>query len=472
MFKSVYTRYIVFVSLLLVFSFTLLVITLSVIVSDYSERTKESIMSKAADGISVTLASYRRDAQTSDQAAGIAAADVRGFADIADSFVYVLDDNGKLLITNDETYPEGEVFMTAETVNNIKRNSASYSVSKIDGTFEEKRLNVFRVSVDDEGNGTLVIVSSLSTRETSVSGPLIRTLLVGSVWILFASCITMYILLQRIIDPLKNLSEAARSFARGKFKTRVQVVGSDEVAEVAKAFNNMASVLEKNEEMRNSFIGSVSHDLRTPMTIILGYVDGIRDGTIPEEKHGYYLDIISSEVKRLSRLVNSLLQITRMQSGEQKYTLTDFNVSEKARQVLISLEKRIDEKQLEVEFNCEEDLTVRADTDAAHQVLYNLMENAVKFVNKGGELKVNITRSDDKAEIEVINSGDGIPPEELPHVFERFYKSDRSRGLDKTGTGLGLYIAKTNVENMGGSIDVVSEAGKYTKFRFDLPLAE
>ena len=472
MFKSVYTRYMVFVSLLLVFSFALLVITLSVIVSDYSERTKESIMSKAADGITVTLTSYRRELQVSTQAAAIAAADVRSFADVADSFVYVLDDSGKLLITNDEKYPEGELLMTAETVNSIKRNSASYNLSKIDNTFAEKRLNVFRVSVDDEGNGTLVIVSSLSTRETSVSGPLIRTLLVGSVWILFASCITMYIMLQRIIDPLKSLSEAARSFARGRFKTRVPVVGNDEVAEVAKAFNNMASVLEKNEEMRNSFIGSVSHDLRTPMTIILGYVDGIRDGTIPEEKHAYYLDIISSEVKRLSRLVNSLLQITRMQSGEQKYTLTDFNVSEKARQVLISLEKRIDEKRLDVEFNCEEDLTVRADTDAVHQVLYNLMENAVKFVNAGGELKVNITRGGDKAEIEVINSGDGIPPEELPHVFERFYKSDRSRGLDKTGTGLGLYIAKTNVENMGGSIDVVSEVGKYTRFRFDLPLAE
>ena len=472
MFKSVYTRYMVFVSLLLVFSFALLVITLSVIVSDYSERTKESIMSKAADGITVTLTSYRRELQVSTQAAAIAAADVRSFADVADSFVYVLDDSGKLLITNDENYPEGELLMTAETVNSIKRNSASYNLSKIDNTFAEKRLNVFRVSVDDEGNGTLVIVSSLSTRETSVSGPLIRTLLVGSVWILFASCITMYIMLQRIIDPLKSLSEAARSFARGRFKTRVPVVGNDEVAEVAKAFNNMASVLEKNEEMRNSFIGSVSHDLRTPMTIILGYVDGIRDGTIPEEKHAYYLDIISSEVKRLSRLVNSLLQITRMQSGEQKYTLTDFNVSEKARQVLISLEKRIDEKRLDVEFNCEEDLTVRADTDAVHQVLYNLMENAVKFVNAGGELKVNITRGGDKAEIEVINSGDGIPPEELPHVFERFYKSDRSRGLDKTGTGLGLYIAKTNVENMGGSIDVVSEVGKYTRFRFDLPLAE
>ncbi len=472
MFKSVYTRYIVFVSLLLVFSFALLVITLSVIVSDYSERTKESIMSKAADGITVTLTSYRRELQVSAQAAAIAAADVRSFADVADSFVYVLDDSGRLLITNDENYSEGELLMTAETVNSIKRNSASYNLSKIDNTFAEKRLNVFRVSVDGEGNGTLVIVSSLSTRETSVSGPLIRTLLVGSVWILFASCITMYIMLQRIIDPLKSLSEAARSFARGRFKTRVPVVGNDEVAEVAKAFNNMASVLEKNEEMRNSFIGSVSHDLRTPMTIILGYVDGIRDGTIPEEKHAYYLDIISSEVKRLSRLVNSLLQITRMQSGEQKYTLTDFNVSEKARQVLISLEKRIDEKRLDVEFNCEEDLTVRADTDAVHQVLYNLMENAVKFVNAGGELKVNITRSDDKAEIEVINSGDGIPPEELPHVFERFYKSDRSRGLDKTGTGLGLYIAKTNVENMGGSIDVASEVGKYTRFRFDLPLAE
>lgn len=470
MIKSVFTRYMVFISLLLLFSFSLLVITLSVMVTDKSEESKDGIMTKAAEGIMLTLRPY--SAGNMANAGESALTGVRGFADVAGAYVYVVNDSGVLLITNDETFKEGARIMDPETVTNVKRSTSSYSMSKIDNTFEEKRYNVIRVLTDENGESAVIIVSSLSARDTSISAPLIRTLLVGSVWILFASCVTVYILLQRIIDPLKNLTDAARSFAKGDFKKRVEVAGEDEVAEVSRAFNNMAAVLEKNEEMRNSFIASVSHDLRTPMTVIQGYVDGIRDGTIPKEKHAYYLETISSEVKRLSRLVNSLLQITRMQSGEQKLKSEQFNISEKARQVLISLEKRIDDKKLDVEFENEKDLSVLADTDATHQVLYNLMENAVKFVNERGTLAVKITEAGEKAEISVTNSGEGIPAEEIPYIFDRFYKSDRSRGLDKTGTGLGLYIAKTNIERMGGEINVESVPGEYTRFVFTLPIAK
>ncbi len=471
MIKSVFTRYMVFISLLLVFSFALLVITLSVMVSDYSERAKETALTAAADQAMKAVAPYLGEDEVKDIPDAVASG-VRGFAEVAVSFVYLVDKDGTLLLTNDPAFSEGSEFMESALVESIMQNSASYKMSRIENTFSEKRFNTFRVLTAADGQSTVIIFSSLSSRATSMSAPLIRTLLVGSVWILFASCLTVYILLQRIVDPLKSLSDAARAFAKGDFKKRVAVSGNDEVAEVGKQFNNMAAVLEKNEEMRNSFIGSVSHDLRTPMTVIQGYVDGIRDGTIPQEKHAYYLDIISSEVKRLSRLVNSLLQITRMQSGEQKYTLTRFNISEKARQVLLSLEKRIDEKSLDVDFDNEEDLFAFADTDAVHQVLFNLMENAVKFVDRGGTFRVRLYKDGGKAHVLVENSGEGIPAEEIPHVFERFYKSDRSRGLDKTGTGLGLYIAKTNIERMGGSISVSSVPGEYTRFEFDLPLAD
>ena len=159
-----------------------------------------------------------------------------------------------------------------------------------------------------------------------------------------------------------------------------------------------------------------------------------------------------------------------MQSGERKLNYTYFNVSEKARQVLLTFEKRIDEKRLEVEFNCPEEITVHADTDAIHQVLYNLMDNAVKFVNKGGKLTVTLEQRNKKVRIAVRNTGEGIPADELPHVFDRFYKSDRSRGLDKTGTGLGLYIAKTNINMHNGEISVQSKQGEYTEFVFTLPL--
>ena len=206
------------------------------------------------------------------------------------------------------------------------------------------------------------------------------------------------------------------------------------------------------------------------MTVIAGFVDGIRDGTIPPEKQDYYLEIISTEVRRLSRLVNTLLEISRMQSGERKLNITHFNVSEKARQVLLSFEKKIDAKKIEIEFNNDEDVFVSADTDAVHQVLYNLMDNAVKFTPEKGTISVTIEKKEKKAHIRIRNTGEGIPPEELPNIFDRFYKSDRSRGLDKTGTGLGLYIAKTNINMHGEKITCKSKQNEYTEFEFSLPL--
>jgi signal transduction histidine kinase len=450
------------------FSIALLVLTISTMLSSYSADSKSSLMNKTADSVVMAMETYYHysgDGDISDSLVN----DISGIAKISDSLVYVTDEKGTLLVTNDKNFTAGDAMLGASTVENLKNSPDSYSISRMDGVFGEMRYNIIRTVTQNDGTTGIVVISSLTVRDESLSGPMIRTILVASIWILLASCMTAYILFQRIIDPLKKLSEAAKAFAKGDFKKRVFVTGNDEVAELTNAFNNMATVLEKNEELRNSFLGSVSHDLRTPMTVISGFVDGIRDGTIPPEKQDYYLGIISSEVRRLSRLVNSLLEISRMQSGERKLTYTYFNVSEKARQVLLSFEKKIDEKHLEVEFNCQEEITVHADTDAVHQVLYNLMDNAVKFVNPGGKLTVNIELRNKKARISIRNTGEGIPADELPHVFDRFYKSDRSRGLDKTGTGLGLYIAKTNINMHNEEINVQSKQGDFTEFTFTLP---
>lgn len=470
MFKSIFTRYVAFISLLILFSFVLLVITVSSMVSDYSAKSKTQLMEGTADSIALTMETYYRYSEDNSVTKRLVK-DIENIAKISDSLVYVVKPNGVLAVTNDPDFEANNVMCNKSIMSNIENDSAMYTIGKMDDTFKETRYNIFKVVKSDDGLFVgVIIVSSTSVRDDSLSGPVIRTLIVVSIWILLASCITVYILFQRITDPLKKLSDAARAFAKGNFSKRVTVVGNDEVADLSRAFNNMANVLEKNEEVRNSFLGSVSHDLRTPMTIILGYVDGIRDGTIPNEKHDYYLGIISAEVRRLSRLVSTLLEISRIQSGERKLTFTNFNISEKARQVLLSFEKRIDEKKLDIEFNCEEEIMVHADTDAIHQVLFNLMDNAVKFVNIGGTISITLEAVDKKARISVKNTGDGIPADELPHVFDRFYKSDRSRSLDKSGTGLGLFISKTNINQHNEDMTCDSVVGKYTVFTFTLPL--
>ena len=232
----------------------------------------------------------------------------------------------------------------------------------------------------------------------------------------------------------------------------------------------MAQSLEVSEKTRNTFISNVSHDLRTPITSISGFVDGILDGVIPPEKHTYYLEIVSSEAKRLSRLVATLLEVSRIQAGERKFTLAPFDICEMARQIVISFEKKIEEKKLEVEFDLENDnMTAVADRDAIYQIVYNLCDNAIKFSREGGLFKISITKQKNKKLlVSVYNEGQGISEADLPYVFERFYKSDKSRGLNKTGVGLGLYISKTIIDSHGEKIWVESEQNQYCRFSFTL----
>jgi signal transduction histidine kinase len=207
------------------------------------------------------------------------------------------------------------------------------------------------------------------------------------------------------------------------------------------------------------------------MTSISGFVDGILDGVIPPEKQSYYLGIVSNEVKRLSRLVASLLELSRIQAGERKFTPVPFDICEMSRQIVISFEKNIEDKKLEVEFDCDRDnMTAIADRDAIYQVLYNLCDNAMKFSREGGLFKLSVrSLKNKKLLISVYNEGQGISDADLPYVFERFYKSDKSRGLNKTGVGLGLFISKTIVESHGEKIWAESEKDNYCRFNFTLP---
>ena len=291
----------------------------------------------------------------------------------------------------------------------------------------------------------------------------------SSVWVMLAAVIAAYFITERIVHPLRTMTGAAKKFGKGDFSIRVPVYGRDEVSELAVAFNNMADSLESLEKMRNSFLANISHELRTPMTTIAGFIDGINSGAIPEEKHEYYLGVISSEVHRLSRLVSQILDVSKLESGERKFNYTDFDVAEMARLVLISFEQKIEDKKLQVSFDAEDDMMVNADKDAIHQVIYNLCHNAIKFADEGGEFSISVARSaGKKISVSVYDSGQMIATDEMKLVFDRFYKTDKSRSLDKSGVGLGLYISKTIIDAHGESIWIDSEEKNGTRFTFTL----
>ncbi len=278
------------------------------------------------------------------------------------------------------------------------------------------------------------------------------------------------ILSYQMARPLKQMSNAAKRFAVGDFSVRVYVRSSDEVGELANAFNNMADSLSASEGMRRTFISNVSHELKTPMTSIAGFIDGILDGTIPPERQKHYMNVVSNEVKRLSRLVTSMLSLSRIDNGELKIHPATFDLFSTLISILAGFEQKIIERNLRItgleKFRA---IKVYADPDLIYQVIYNLIENAVKFTNEGGYINFDLEETRFDITVMITNSGEGIPPEDIRFIFDRFYKTDKSRSMDKKGMGLGLYIAKTIMRLHGGDIYVDSRPGEYTRFAFRLP---
>ncbi len=343
------------------------------------------------------------------------------------------------------------------------------------GTEAESMAYARPVTIESgETVGYILVTSTVEARNTLMETTL-RSVAMAGLWIMLAALIAIYFITERVIGPLREISRASKKLMVGQFDVRVQVHGKDEVAELALAFNQMASALENLDRMRNSFVANVSHDLRTPMTTISGFIDGILDGVIPSEEHEHYLRVVSDEVRRLSRLVSALLDVSRLQAGDRKFDMKPFDACEMGRQILISFEQKIDEKHLDVAFECDDDrMYVLADRDAIHQILYNVCDNAVKFASIGGKLRMSFAYVDGegfrnrKVSVTVYNEGQGIPDEDKPFIFERFYKSDKSRSLDKTGVGLGMFIAKTIIDAHHETISVSGEYGRDCAFTFTL----
>ncbi len=274
-------------------------------------------------------------------------------------------------------------------------------------------------------------------------------------------------------QPLRDMAATVRRFGHGELDVRIPVGGNntEEIDELAVAFNNMAVSLEQSELRRREFVANISHELKTPMTTIAGFMDGMLDGTIPPERHREYMQTVSNEVRRLSRLVRSMLEISRLQSqGIPDEHKQIFDISEQAGQTLFNFEKKINDRGIHVTVDFPESpVEVFAEKDSITQVIYNLIDNAVKFCNPGGELRLKIALATTRALVSVSNTGGTIPENELPRIFERFHKTDKSRSSNRDGVGLGLYIVRTIILSHGEDITVTSRDG-LTTFTFTLAL--
>ncbi len=387
---------------------------------------------------------------------------------------YMFDEGGSCLISTD--YYHEELPTLGKPMMQRVSNVPFFDVADLSVNDSGERLNACYVELFHINEGEEIenrYIALLCPAE-EVNGAVQELFWVTVVCLLVAAlliALLSYFFTRRLTRPIQHITEAAEKFAAGEFSYRLTTSGHDELDYLALTMNRMADFIDTNERNRKSFVSNVSHELRTPMTTIGGFVDGMLDGTIPEKEQSNYLKRISGEIKRLSRLVNSMLNISKFEEGEMELNRVSFDISSLLISTLFMFEQKIEAKRVSVEGleECGQQM-IFADKDLIQQVLYNLIENAVKFINIEGTLSFAVEEEEKNVLVHIRNSGEGLSEDEISHVFDRFYKTDASRGKDVTGVGLGLSIVSRIVRLHEGRVLVKSVQGEYTEFIIRLPL--
>ena len=471
MFKSVFSKYFTATAAIIFCSFLLLTGVQTLFARRYWLRDKEIMLGEHAANIAGFVSDNSFELLSGEYLIpATLAPTLDRLAESFDGSALVVDTSFRVILCSDGTVCAHNGEELPLSLRPALQSNSLFAVSRVGNFYGEARYCSGSTLYKNNTVIGYVLVTTSAEELLDYIIDNVQTFLISGLAILIVAFVVLYLMTYRLVRPLRQMATATRQFSQGDFSYRVKVRGKDEIAELASALNGMAVSLSSVEEMRRSFVGNVSHELRTPMTTISGFIDGILDGTIPPERQAEYLKIVSEETKRLSRLVRSMLDLSRIDSGELQLHPSSFDLTAVICNTLVLFEQRIEEKDLRIEgFDTCEPQYITADYDLIQQVVYNLVDNAVKFTEQGGCIRLLVFRKSDRTYCLIRNSGSGIPAAELPNIFERFYKSDRSRGLDKSGTGLGLYIVKTLIDLHGGEITVSSREQEYCEFAFWLP---
>ncbi len=342
-------------------------------------------------------------------------------------------------------------------------------VSDFNNSFKDTVMSVaVSLKADDTIHGAIVVHKAVKDVGVGINA-IYRQVFIPLLISVAIAAILVFILSRYIVSPIKDISYAAGELSRGNLDWRVKSKTQDEIGELAEAFNKMAEELKMQDGLRNTFIANVSHELRSPLASVQGFVQGMLDRAIEENDRDKYLEIVLGETKRMNTLISDLLNLAKIESGKFPIEYSQFDINELIRRSILAFEKRIEDKQLEVNIRlADEKLFVWADEDRISQVITNLVDNAVKFTPSGGELKVWTHAADNKVYVSIADTGEGIPVEDQPYVFERFFKVDKSHSQSTPGTGIGLSIVKRIISQHGEKITLQSVPGKGTTFTFSL----
>ncbi len=472
--KSIYLRNFVATAIMvsvcfLVVAFSFVGIGRNYIISEY----RSNMMSSARE-VSRTASAISQSDSLSSWVLGMS---ISSIANSTGNQIFITDTDGYVVCTDKS--PNGEslgVQVPESIVEDLDKSGMLDIMSDMEGMFKRERYVVAQPILSRGGEKIgYVFVTNIIDNMLGAWSTFLGIATVVTIGVFCAALIATLVYSKRMAKPLDEIAAASRKFARGDFSVRVRQADdpADEMGALIDSFNKMADSLEQAEKRRSEFIANVSHELRTPMTTISGFADGILDGTIPPSEQEKYLRSIRDETRRLSRLVRDMLSLSQAKSkASDTSRRTVFDLTELALQTLLSFESRANKKNLDVDPQLPDNhIMVKADRDAITQVIYNLLDNAIKFAKPDSCLTLRIYKDNGKAYFSIKDYGETIPPEDLPFIFDRFHKSDRSRSLDKDGVGLGLYLVKTIINSHDEDIAVKSEDGM-TEFVFTLTLAD
>ncbi len=475
--KTLFKKYLGITSTVILISFLILCFVMLVFVSGYWKSEKRELLHKNAQSVAgiaeVSVISVERGKYILDKTR--MQNFMMAFAQNINSDIFITNTGGQSILAAFGS--GGDVDSTRKIEPDIMKQAlrGRYNAEGILSGVYKHPYYVVGVPIMVEtrdGASTIgaVFTASSTTSFNAFRWEMVRIFLLAAVAAFLVSFCIIWLFSYRLVQPLRKMAAAAHAFGEGDFSIRVPVSSRDEIGQLAVAFNKMADSLASGESARRNFIANVSHELKTPMTTIAGFVDGILDGTIPPEREKHYLTIVSQEIKRLSRLVHTMLSLSRIDSGELCLHPSRFDITNIVLIVFLSFEQKIEARKIDVQgLEKAKSLFIEGDEDMIHQVVYNLVDNAVKFTNEGGYIRVSVTDGSDRVTVSIENSGAGIAPGELPLIFDRFFKTDKSRSQERNGLGLGLYIVQTIIHLHGGEITAQSEEGKYCRFQFWLP---
>lgn len=477
---KLFKKYFLTTSFIIIFSLLFMMVILNFVLNNYIAENKYNILSKSCEEIKEYIYSPSSVSLKTD---------VRNFynliitvSDVADSDIFIAGYNGQVAVCGCADYRQNkncihsysniseEIF---KKVNSFDDDEPAVFLSDLN-IYEKPHYVAADNLINDDGQ---VFATVFATAPMSSVHNLLQTVtrlfILSAIFPIIIMFFAIYAMIYKLTKPLKLMSEASKAMAKGDFSKRIPVISDDEIGELSASFNMMTNSLVQLEGMRKSFVANISHELKTPMTSIGGFIDGILDGTIEESKQKYYLNIVSEEVKRLSRLVESMLSMARLESGEFSLKPEAFDLRELIYTIVVSQERRIDKQSIEINgLDSLQGITIYADKDLIHQAIYNLVDNAIKFTDDGGSINFKLELENKNAVLKIANTGRGIPSKDLPFIFERFYKVDKSRSASKNSTGIGLYIVKTIVNAHGGKISVLSKENEFTEFKVILPITK